>query len=137
MLRRRYQVPQAGNCFPQEASFLAASSGRAADQTHDGFERILAAGACEGSSAVQTPAWRRWVDLRSSHVTEKIRPGSAIEVGTERPWRPARGEDYRVPMVQHALEGDLEFRGRVMAVHKQQQDDARRRRQRRKQAARL
>lgn len=120
----RYQVPQAGNCFPQEASFQAARTicSSSTSQTHE-LEYISTA-ACERRSsgkAEQAP-WQRWVNLRASHITEKIRPGSSIEIGTERPWRPARGETYQTPMVQHPLEGELEFRGRVRALDKQQQE---------------
>jgi hypothetical protein len=131
----RYQVPQAGNCFPREASFMAARGPRA--ENHE-FEYISAAGSSEGNDEAETPAWQRWVDMRASHTTEKIRPGSSIEIGTERPWRPARGEAYRMPMLQHPLEGPLEFRGRLMAVQKQQQNDASRaQRRRREQVARI
>ena len=63
----------------------------------------------------------RYVHLRNNHVVEKIRPGSAIEKGTERPWRPARGEIFTWPLRKHPLEGDLEWRGRVHAVSRERQ----------------
>ena len=36
--------------------------------------------------------------IRSAHVVEKIWPGSSIERGTERPWRPA-GDDFPPTML--------------------------------------
>ena len=94
----RYQVPAAGNCFPAEASFLAASA--------DPLNPLL------------VTDWREYVALRSSHVVEKIRPGSSIAKGTERDWRPARGEVF-ASEDRHVFEGKVEHEGRLRAAVKQ------------------
>ena len=91
----RYQVPEAGNCFPQEASFLAASEQRPDDVVTD---------------------WREYVTRRHQHVVEKIRSGSSIERGTERNWRPARGEVFKDAAVRHPLEGEMEYVGRLRVI---------------------
>lgn len=91
----RYQVPEAGNCFPQEASFLAASEQRPDDVVTD---------------------WQEYVKGRNQHVVEKIRSGSSIERGTERNWRPARGEVFKDAAARHPLEGEMEYVGRLRVI---------------------
>ena len=94
------------NFFPAEAGFLAAAPPHlAGDVVSD---------------------WRQYVALRRNHVVPKISPGSSIERGSERPWRPVDGEHFQrdggVPqrrgLLKNWLEGELEWRGRVRAMQR-------------------
>jgi len=113
------------------AGAAATATATATATTDGGLEYIPGGAGAEAEAEAAAGAggagadagWRRWVALRSNHVVEKIRPGSSIEIGTDRPWRPARGEVYRMPMVQHPLEGDIEYQGRLRAVEKQRREE--------------
>lgn len=97
----RYNVPAAGDYYPNEGGFL----GRSANP---------------GTPAVTD--WREYVSLRNSHEADQAAIDTNRALGG-RQWKSAAEETFTTT-VRHELEGQLEFEGR-MAVMQEREAHAR------------